>query len=125
MAAKGSDPADDILAGHLAAGRSVVEAASAAGVSERTAHRRLKLPAFTARVAELRGQMVSAAAGKLADGMTRAADVLSRLLGSEDENVRARAAALILTHGIKVAELVEIEKRVAALEQSAAQGDAT
>src|SRR5690349_4617372 len=76
VAHRGRASADERLAAELAAGKTVRGAADAAGVSERTAFRRLADDRFTSRVADLRGQMVARAAGHLADGMAEAADAL-------------------------------------------------
>jgi hypothetical protein len=117
VAHRGRRNADDRLAAELAAGKTVRDAAGAAGVGERTAHRRLAEPVFKMRVAELRGEMVAAAAGRLADGMGEAAAVLRGLLGSADEHVRHKAAAKLIELGLKVVELAELERRVSELEQ--------
>jgi hypothetical protein len=117
VAHRGRVSADDRLAAELAAGKTVRDAATAAGVAERTAHRRLADPGFKAHVADLRGQMVAAAAGQLADGMGEAAGVLRALLGSEDEHVRHKAAVKLIELGLKVVELAELERRVSELEQ--------
>lgn len=116
MAHRGRNSADERLAAELAAGRSVKDAAAAAGVSERTAFRRLADPVFKTRVTDLRGEMVATAAGRLADGMTGAADVLRALLGSADEHVRHKAAVKLLELGSKVVDLAELADRLAELE---------
>ena len=116
MAHSGRDSANDRLAAELAAGRTVREAATAARVAERTAHRRQADTAFREKVADLRARMVSAAAGRLADGMTGAANVLREQLGSTDEHLRHRSAVKLIELGLKVAELTELERRVSELE---------
>src|SRR4051812_38904491 len=85
---RGRHSADDALAAALAAGRTVRDAAAAAGVSEKTAHRRNADPAFKARVTALRAGMVTTAAGRLAGGMAAAADVLVALLADADPGER-------------------------------------
>jgi hypothetical protein len=110
--------ADDLLALALAAGRDVAEAAAAAGVSERTAYRRLADPAFKRRVAELRAGMVDRASGRLADGMADAAAALRDLLGHPDGRVRLGAARAMLEAGVRVREAAELEARLAALENA-------
>ncbi len=64
MAGRGRHSADDRLAAGLARGLTIRDAAAAAKVSERTAHRRNKDPRFRERVSELRREMLSAAAGR-------------------------------------------------------------
>jgi hypothetical protein len=61
--------------------------------------------------------MVDKALGRLADAMTEAADVLRNLLASEDERVRLPAARALLELGVKLRESVELEERLAALEE--------
>jgi AcrR family transcriptional regulator len=117
VAGSGREPADEALAVALAAGRTVADAATAAGVSESTAYRRLRDPEFRARVTELRDEMVSRAAGRLADSMTEAADVLRALLADADPHLRHKAAVKLIELGVKVTELADLERRVEDLEQ--------
>ena len=116
MAHRGRQNADDLLAAELAAGKTVRDAATAAGVAERTAHRRLTDAEFKARVTGLRASMVSAAAGRLADGMGEAATVLRALLTDAGPDVRHRAAVKVIELGVKLGELTDLERRVAELE---------
>src|SRR5262245_11878431 len=88
--------ADEVLALHLASGRPVGESARLAGVSDRTASRRLADPAFRARVRALRGQMTSRAAGILAEGQAAASVRLRLLVNSRDERVALAAATTVL-----------------------------
>src|SRR5262249_46637746 len=87
------------------------------GVSERSAHRRLADAAFARRVTELRGEMVSRAVGRMARGMTSAANTLLALLGAADERVRLGAARAVLELGGKMREATELEARLLALEE--------
>ncbi len=121
MAARGRHSADDALAAELAAGKTVRDAATAAGVAERTAHRRLTDPAFKARVSEVRGGMVTTAAGRLADGMAAAADVLRALLTDADPHVRHKASVKLIELSVRVRDQVEIEDRLARLEATMAE----
>jgi hypothetical protein len=111
----------DALALALASGQTVTEAAVSADLSRRTATRRVADPAFRRRVAELRAGMVARALGKMADGMTAAADTLRALLDAEGESVRLGAARSILELGNKLRESVELEQRLADLEQRLAE----
>jgi len=124
VADRGRSDADETLAAAIAAGRTVRDAAATAGVSERTAYRRLADEAFIARTAQLRGEMIDRAAGRLADAMGEASDVLRALLTSGEDRVKLRAASEVLTQGLRVAELVELQRRVEELErrQNAAGG---
>jgi hypothetical protein len=113
----GRQNADEALALALAAGQCLRDAAHASGVSERTATRRWSDSAFRRRVNELRGEMVRRALGKMADGMTEAADTLRALLRAESESTRLGAARSILELGNKLRDCVEMEERLSALEK--------
>ena len=80
MTTLGRHGADESLALAFSKGQTLTEAASAAGVSERTAHRPWAEPAFRRRVADLRGEVVAQAASRLAASMARAADRLAELV---------------------------------------------
>jgi hypothetical protein len=110
--------ADPIIALALAGGGTVEDAAKAANVCTRTVNRRMKDADFKAEVSRLRGEMISRATGRLAEGMGWAALVLRTLLTSSAEGIRLRAAAKILDSGLRVVELHELAERVAALEQN-------
>lgn len=113
---RGRSGADEALAAALASGKAATEAAHLAGVSLRTVWRRLALPEFRARVEKLRGEMISAAAGKLSAAMSEAADVLKGLLASTDEHVRHKAGVKVIELALRVVELNELERRVSELE---------
>lgn len=108
---------DTALMTALASGQTVRDAARSAGIGERTATRRVADPDFRRRVAELRAEMIGRALGQLADGMTEAAGTLRKLLAADGESVRLGAARSILELGNKLREAVELEERLAALEQ--------
>ncbi|MBM3996308.1 MAG: hypothetical protein FJ303_19470 [Planctomycetes bacterium] len=112
----------DTLALALAAGDSIADAAAKAGMSERTVYRRLADPAFRKRVQTLRAEMIGRALGRMADGMTLAADVLRELLSADAESVRLGAARSILDLGLKLRDATETEDRLAALEMHAERG---
>jgi hypothetical protein len=121
VAHHGRRPADDALAAALAAGKTVRDAAASVGVAERTAFRRLSDPAFKARVSELRGGIVAAAAGRLADGMAAAADVLWALLAHDDPHVHHRAAVKVLELAANLRIQVELEDLMRELEARVAE----
>jgi len=101
----------------LASGRTIKEAGTAAGVSERAVQNWLTEDAFQTSIRELRAQMISAAASRLAGSMSKAAEVLEKLLDSNDEDVRRHAAVKIIELGLKTTELEELQKQVAELER--------
>src|SRR5262245_49581082 len=100
----------------LASGKTNAEAATAASVSERTVCDWKTDAAFQTLVRELRSQMISAAASKLASSMGKAAEVLEKLLDSTDEDVRRHAAVKIIELGVKTTELEELQRQVEDLE---------
>jgi len=116
---------DDALVAALAAGSTVPDAAKRANMSERTARRRLDDPAFRRRVSEARGELYSAAMGRLAAVATKAADTLEKLLTSTRDAVALGAARSILELGQRLRESVELEQRIAALERGAVEQTAT
>lgn len=109
--------ANPVLLAALAGGATVQDAATLAGVSERTAHRRLEDPAFQREVLAARAALVTGAVCKLAAASTEAADTLRALLGAESETVRLGAARSILELGTKLRESEEYEARIRALEE--------
>ncbi len=122
MAHNGRRNADEALAMAVAAGQTLRDAAAAVGIGERTATRRWADPVFRRQVAELRAEMVSQALGKMADGMTAAADTLRGLLTADSEAVKLGAARTILELGNKLRESVELEQRLQAIEAALAEG---
>jgi hypothetical protein len=118
VAAGGRKNADAALVLALAAGNTAADAARQAGVSERTAFRRLADPGFRRRVTEARADMVSRGIGTLAAGMAGAADTLRKLLTAGTGAVQLGAARAILELSVKLRESAEFEARLAALEDS-------
>ena len=106
----------DALIVALAAGTPVAEAARSAGVSERTAWRRLAEPAVQRQIRDLRTAMLDRDVGRLADATTAAVDTLVRNLGAESEGVQVRAAVALLDQAVKLRESDELARRVAELE---------
>ena len=108
---------DPVLLLGLARGDSVRAAATAAGVSERTAYRRLEDAEFRRRVAGARADMVARAVGLLADASTDAVATLKGLLHAESESVKLGAARSVLEIGNKLRESVELAAEVGELRQ--------
>jgi tetrahydromethanopterin S-methyltransferase subunit G len=115
--------ANDRLAVELAAGKAVADAADAAGVSERTAYRRLDDAGFRGRVTTLRGDMIGRAVGQLADASTKAVQTLTELLVADSATVRLGAARSILELGMRLRDANEIEERLSTLEQKVENGE--
>jgi transposase-like protein len=96
----------------LAGGQSVAEVAALTSVSERQLYRWLADDKFRARVRQHQDEMIGAAAGRLAAGMTKAASVLTELLTSRNERVRLKAASELIAAGLKVAEVRDLARQV-------------
>lgn len=120
VAASGRKNADAALLAALAGGATIAQAAQQAGVSERTAHRRLAEPAFRAQLDAARAELVRATLGRLLRHGTAAADALVRLLEQAPPATRLGAARAIIELGGKLRESEDIERRLAALEAALA-----
>jgi hypothetical protein len=113
--------ADHLIVAALAAGTTNQEAATAAGVGERTVRRRLDDPAFRRQVSEARAALLEQAIGRMAGATTEAADTLRLLLNAESEHVRHAAAKTLLELASKGIELLDLAERIAALELASEQ----
>jgi len=110
--------AEDSLLAALAAGNTVEDAAKAAGLSPRTAYRRLADPQFARRLAQARDELISSALGELVDCASEAVATLRALLGASDERVRLGAGKAILDQLLRLRETLTLSQRLAALERS-------
>ena len=110
----------DLVAAALAAGRTVEDAAKAGNVVPRTVYTWNTDTTFRARVVELRQEMLTSATGRVADGMSEAADVLRKLLTSDSEGIRLRAAERLLCLGLELNEKLEMRKRLEEIERQLA-----
>jgi len=115
--------ADDLIVAALAAGQTMQEAAEAAGVSSRTVSRRLDDDVFKQRIQAIRAEMIGQAVGRMANGMSDAADMLRKLLKAKSESVRLGACRAMLELGAKLRETVELEARIAQLENERTEKD--
>jgi hypothetical protein len=102
----------------LASGESVKDAARVAGMSERTAYRKLKDEKFMLRVNQARTAMIQQAVGRLAKTCAKASEVLEKLLDSKSEQIRLQTAKAIMDSSIKLGDAVAYEQRLASLESS-------
>jgi len=109
------------LALALASGATAPKAAEQAQVSLRTVRRKLANPAFRRLVSRLRGDMLAAALGRMAENMTRAADTVAGLLDEENAAIRLRAARTMLSLGLRLRDSVDLGERVRELERELAQ----
>ncbi|HVS39970.1 MAG TPA: helix-turn-helix domain-containing protein [Gemmataceae bacterium] len=105
----------------LAGGETVAAAARKTGMGERTIHRWRQDAAFCREVEQARADMFSRALGCIAEGCASSALVLRQLaLKAKSESVKLSAARALLELGPKLRESVELEQRLAALEERTA-----
>jgi hypothetical protein len=125
MAQKGKRSADEQLLTALACGATVEVAARQAGVSERTAYRRLADRDFRRRLQGVRADFAQRTAGTLTAAGTEAVRTLLELLrGPSAAAVRLGSARAVLEIGMKAREVADLEERMAALEERLQAGDA-
>src|SRR5262245_30888549 len=102
----------------LACGATVEHAARKAGVSERTAYRRLANPGFCRQLRALRTEIVLRTAAMLTGASMASVKVLVDLQSdvAVPAAVRRRSARDVLEMGVKFRETTELEERLAAIE---------
>ncbi len=116
MARKPGRKGDLVLIEALAAGQSVAHAARLAGISVRTAFRRLDECSFQTAVRDCRNNMFEEAAGALAATTKKAAKTLENLLDDESPSIQLSAAKAVLDASQRLRETLDIEQRLAAIE---------
>lgn len=112
----------------LVAHPTVRAAAQAAGIAETTAWRYMQEPDFRAAVAERTDAVLAQTTSALVEDMNAARQVLRDVMKdkAETSSVRVRAATAVLDAGLRMAELLALAQRVAALEvavQSVRRGE--
>src|SRR5712692_12004953 len=117
----GRSRSDELLLGALAAGSPVEQAAETAGISVRTAYRRLADPAFARRLAQARDELISSALGELVECASEAVATLRALLSASDERVRLGAAKGTLAQLLRLRETLSLSQRLAVLERTMQQ----
>jgi len=127
VAGDGRKQGDAALVAGLAAGLSVAKAAERAGLSERTARRRLKDDAFKARVERARARILDRVVARLtALGATAVRTLGDLMKDGAGENVRLGAARATLEHMFRGFDEVGLLKQIEALRkqlQEAKGGD--
>jgi Homeodomain-like domain len=109
--------AEDALLLALACGATVETASRQCGLSERTIYRRLKEPDFQRKLRDVRADMLARTAAALTAAATEAVRTLLDLQKpGVQAAVRLGAARAILEIGLKLRENVDLEARIAALE---------
>ena len=124
MAHHGRKNADEALLLALACGATVEHAAAKAGISRRTATRRLDDPEFR-RLQEHKADLVHRSAAALTAGNLEAIKTLLSLLAAgSPPAVRLGAARAILDLSMRLREAADTEERLAALEAQLASQQA-
>lgn len=115
---EGRRPVDDALIEYLAAGRSHEQAAEAAGISVRTVQRRLREVEFKAELALRRAARIEQLTARLCAVTDQAVDVIVAAFEADGGHVRLRAADLALTWAMRGIRELDLEARLARLENS-------
>ena len=113
----GFEPKQLLLLAALAEEANVQAAAKAAGVTRQTAHRWLRMVEFRDELARRREVVLAEAMAGVTVQAGRAADELGRLLETSDLRLRRLVCNDILNHALRVRELENLERRLAALEK--------
>jgi hypothetical protein len=124
MPNEGKRGADGKLQLALACGATAEVAARQAGVSESTVRRRLKEPAFQAKLNKLRAEMHVRVADQLTAASTEGVRTMVQLMKETNSGtVRLGAARSVVELSTKVRETADLAVRVAELEQRLAEQD--
>jgi hypothetical protein len=108
---------DEVLLTALACGATVDNAAHTAGMSARTAQRRLKEPAFQQRLQEVRTDLIERTAALMtAAGLESVKTLIALQQAGSPAGVRLGAARTVLEIGPKLREVADLARRLAALE---------
>ena len=119
MAHSGRKSADDALAVAIACGSTVEAAAQKAGVSTRTAFKRMADPAFQQRLGRVRAEMVGRATAMLTAAAMEAVKTLLDLQGKTvPASSRLGAAKAVLEVGNRLRLEGELLGRMEALERA-------
>lgn len=118
MARKSNKATEQALLAALAIGATVENAARKAGISERTAYRRLADPDFQARVDQVPRENMARTAGMLSGAALGSVKTLVDLAQdvSVPASVRRGAARDVLDMAVKYRETAEMEQRLTAIE---------
>ncbi len=98
---------------------SIAEAASAAGVNEKTLRLWLRIPVFAAEFRAARSQVVEQAVGALQQLTGKAVRTLADAMDESHAPSRVRAAVEVLKLAVAGVQLIDLVERVEALERRA------
>lgn len=112
---------DVLLASAIASGASNSAAARKLGISRATVKRRLHDPNFRRIIADLRGEILRNALGRMTAKITGAVDNLDALLNDDNPSIRLRAFRALMTFGLRLHESIELNDRIGELEAELAR----
>ena len=95
----------------------IAAAAESCNLSERTLYRYLEDKDFREEYRRLRARLVEEVVAELQKGGVEAVGVLRRNFGAESESAQLRAARTVLEFMLRGTEFVDLEARIAALEE--------
>lgn len=103
----------------LLASKSRAEASRRCGLGLRTLQDYEKIPEFAEALEKGRREALADAAHRIAAGYSETVDTLQDIVQNPDtpDASRVAAARVLLEYGIKIAELVDIDRRLARLEE--------
>src|SRR5438067_2162002 len=112
-------PKQELLITALLTPLSIVTAAKAAGIAEKTARRWLKLPHFQAAYQAAQKSLFNQALTGLMQKVDKAIETLDRNMDSKETpaSTQVRAAQIMLEQAINVHKMSELEAKYAELEQ--------
>jgi hypothetical protein len=96
----------------LLEGKTVRDAAAAAGMSAKTAHRRLQDTEFKARLSEIRSEVFCQVVLAITGLMKKATDRLGRMLGSDRDTAAAAAIKIVFDQYGKVGETQNVRDQI-------------
>jgi len=114
-------PRQRCFIGALLAAKTVRQSAELAGVCERTAYRWLRSEVVRAELSQRQDAALQQATGQLVEAMAEAIAVLREIMadGGAQSSARVAAARAVLEASLRCAELLDLARRVAALEETA------
>lgn len=114
---------DERILAALMASRTIADAASRAGVSERTIYARLASEDFKAEYDQRRRAALDNACRTMQTALADAVDTLTSIMQNAETAAPSRvsAARAVLEYGLKLTELTDLAARVAELEKIAKQ----
>jgi hypothetical protein len=117
MTVSGRKNADSRLLAALAAGKTVAESATEAGVSQSTVYRRLDDQEFRQELDKIKDNILSNTVAKLTDACSEAVETLRALLGCDSPSTRLGAARSILELSVSMRTAVDFADRISDLEK--------